>query len=45
MQFAVERVCGSLLVIGTGLLVCSGIVRPKATQADFDARYPVKKDD
>lgn len=44
-EFAVERVCGSLLVIGMGLLVWYGIVRLKTMQADFDARCPVKKDD
>jgi hypothetical protein len=40
--FPVERACGSLLVLGMGVIAWFGIVRLKAMQADFDLRSPHK---
>ena len=44
-NFTVERMMGSLLVLGLGILVWYGILRLKNMQADFDRRCPPKKEE
>jgi hypothetical protein len=44
-SYDLERMFGSLLVLGMAALVGYGIVRLKRMQADFDLRQPRKKDD
>ncbi len=43
--YTLERLFGSLLVLGMAAVVWYGIARLKRMQADFDLRQPHKKDD
>ena len=43
--YDLERLFGSLLVVGMAAVVWYGIARLKRMQADFDLRQPHKKDD